>query len=254
MRDAWNSPYQTREYFEAVKNIGVPMEEVAVNNQQKVYFDGSYNTMIAWEVSADVDTSNIQLDNRVIFQQSEDDHAQDAESYYTLVISPSSEYSRRFKRSIHKSNIEIPNATLSIAETRQQIDLAVNFFQQNPERRDNLPMEDFRKYIVALGQVGILTSYVLQNSSEMLGVAHVLKSDDVVNLRYYSADRIGNAGHLLHHKVIEDIFTNTNIETIDLSGISPFSTDDKMIRIDEFKNQIGGKVIEFTKIVNEPDC
>lgn len=247
MENTWRSPYQTQEYYNAMLVAGVPMRISKAADGRVIYFDESGNYPIAWEVSADIGAIAVQP-GAVIFKQRESSKLMRPDSYYTLAISQSYEPSKRFKRNVRKGEALAPHASLHIAETSSQIRATVDFFQEFPDRRDGLSMDNFRHRVIALGRAGVLVSYVLQDGRTTLAVAHTLKSDSIVNMRYYSASRCNNVGHMLHHRVIEEVFTSASTNIIDLSGVSPFSVDKKMQGIDEFKKQIGGELVEFEKI------
>ena len=244
---AWKSPYQSEAYWNALSHENLEFTSVPQADGSSVYFDHSVPVPTAWEVSSNHDLV-LPDDESVVYQLCDSLPSGSSDSYYTLALSSTdARFDNRYIRQVKKARSLFANPILRLAETDAQIETALAQFDNCPERRDGIPMSSFKRRITALTNASLLLSYVLYDQDEPLGVSFVLKTDTQANLRYYSAVRDKNAGHLLHFLSIEDLFSQQGIEVVDLSGISPYSDDQKMRGIDEFKHQIGGACVEFRR-------
>lgn len=247
--DSWKSPYQSREYWSTLAKVGVEYDAVTQSDGGVLFFDLTEQIPTAWESTRCYDTAPSISDISTVYQICKPSTDMHEDSYYTLALSSrDARFNKRYQRQVRRAFANLSNPTIKLAETPRQIDEAINLFAAYPDRRDNLPLDIFERRIKALVNAGLLLAYMLDNDNESLGASLVLRTDSQVNLRYYSATRDMSAGHLLHFLSIEDMFTERGIETIDLSGISPSSTDKKLRGIDEFKYQIGGTPVEFRRI------
>lgn len=247
MRTQWESPYQTPAYYEGLLQAGVPMERVSTP-QGDIYFDCSSETPIAWELAATAPLDPATLKGRAAYRLCVSSE-QRGDSYYTLAVGATDpRFSNRFMRNVKKAKAGMPHATLELAETDTQLHQALAHFTEFPERRDHIPIPDLYRRIKALGDAGAVLTYALRNEGVVIATACALKSATQANMRYYSAPRQDNAGHLLQYWVIDDLFTNKALDIVDLSGVSPLSDNETMNGIDEFKRQIGGTTLEFERL------
>lgn len=252
---SWSSPYQSQAYWDALSNEDVPYTTLTYEDGNKIFFDLSVDTPTAWEVAHDDEEEYRIPEGYAAYQLCDPAENMHEDSYYTLALTKGDvRFNKRYLRQVKKAYININNPNIQLAETSSQLRAAVSMFDEHPEHRDNLPTEVFRRRITALGGAGVLLAYVLRENEQPLGVSFALRTDAQVNLRYYSAARHMGAGHLLHYMSIEDMFTNQNIEVVDLSGVSPHSSDEKMRGIDEFKNQIGGTLVEFRRSCTDSEA
>jgi hypothetical protein len=250
MNRIWDSPYQTASYHAGLLAAGIDAELLETASGP-VYFDGSGDVPTAWELSSTVSLSTDQLRGRAAFRLCSIPSLEtpDAHSYYTRVVSAAdSRFASRFMRNVRKARQALPQARLEIAETEEQIQKVLAAFDAHPDRRDAMSTAEFSHRILSLLESGSLTAYALVEGSNVLGSACVLRSPTQANLRYYTAERRGNAGHLLHYEVISQLFEHEAVDIVDLSGISPTTKDSKLKGIDEFKQQIGGTIVEFEQL------
>jgi hypothetical protein len=247
MRTQWESPYQTPAYYEGLLQAGVPMEKLETP-QGVIYFDCSSAIPTAWELSATTPVDLATLKGRAAYRLCASSEQRN-DSYYTLALGAlDPRFSNRFMRNVKKAKAAMPLASLELAETDRQLQQALAQFADHPDRRDNIAQPDFTRRVKALGEAGAMLTYALLNDGEVIATACALTSSTQANMRYYTAERINQAGHLNIYRVVEELFANRALDIVDLSGISPVSGDKKMNGIDEFKYQIGGSVLEFEKL------
>jgi len=249
MIGSWNSPYQNSAYIEGLQAANIPVDIVKTPDGT-IYFSDGPETPTAWELDIRFSPTTLHMAGRLAYQMcAAPSEPLRAKSYYTLALTPEdTTIANRFMRNVKKANAVMPQAHLEIAETKSQLTTVIGAFEPHRERRDDIPMNDFAQRITALHKAGALLAYALMNGTDNLGVACVLTSQSQANLRYYTSERANYAGHLLHHYLIEDLFSVKGFDVVDLSGVSPSTTDRKLQGIDEFKKQLGGTVVEFKRV------
>jgi hypothetical protein len=247
----WDSPYQTEAHYNGLKDAGILVDKLILPDSQ-IYFDGNESApLTAWEVGPNVDIRADILGGRRVFQLADTTNGlTNEDSYYTLALHRDADrFSSRFMRNVRKAQNTYPEHRLVIVETPLRIKTAIEAFNEHPNRRDDLETTEFSRRVSSLMGHGAMAVYALQSDEQLpIGVACVLKSSKQANLRYYSADRQGCAGHLLHYLLIEELFSKQSLDIVDLSGITPVTTDSKLSGIDEFKRQIGGETLEFRQV------
>ena len=212
------------------------------------YFDCSSAIPTAWELSATTPVDLATLKGRAAYRLCASSEQRN-DSYYTLALGAlDHRFTNRFMRNVKKAKAAMPLASLELAETDRQLQQALAQFADHPDRRDNIALPDFTRRVKALGEAGAMLTYALLNDGEVIATTCALTSSTQANMRYYTAERTNQAGHLILYSVIEELFANRALDIVDLSGISPVSGDKKMNGIDEFKYQIGGSVLEFEKL------
>lgn len=232
-----------------MSTTGLEYAAVSQDNSEELFFDLQGDRPIAWEAVNPPNGNTSYLGPSTVYQLSYPSDGVDEDSYYTLALSANeAHFNKRYLRQVKKAQSGMVNPTIQLAEIPSQIRRAVDMFTPHPERRDHLPMSAFQRRIAALSDAGLLLAYVLCDGKDALGVSLALRTDTQVNLRFYSAQRQMGAGHLLHYLSIKDMFNSQGIDTIDLSGVSPHSIDPKLCGINEFKQQIGGDLIEFKRL------
>jgi hypothetical protein len=251
-KTTWESPYQTANYWDAMARAGVESESLQLGSGDTIYFDKSSPVPTAWEVDSSVSIHPAEIGSRIVYQLVHSGSQMREDSYYTRALSKNdSRYNARFRRQLKKAHASLSRPTITIAESPDQFANAIALFTGHPERRDAIPEGLFQKRILSLAGAGLLLAYILQDDDHQdLGASLIIHHGGHANLRYYTAERSHGAGHLLQALSIDDLFLNQGINTVDLSGISPFAVDEKLQGIDEFKCQIGGGVREFQRIVD----
>lgn len=248
MIERWNSPYQTSVYAEGLEAAGVPVE-VLNTPDGNIYFSDGPDAKTAWELDSRFCLDALDHTGRAIYRHRKTiSVSPDIDAYYTLALNLEDiNVANRFMRNVRKARADMPNSRLEIAETEHQLTAIINSFGAYEERRDGIAMDEFTRRIKSLSEAGALLAYALIDGDVMKGAVCVLKSQTQANLRYYTSERGDGAGHLLHYSVIENLFANRGLDVVDLSGISPSSDDKKLKGIDEFKQQLGGTIIEFER-------
>lgn len=251
----WSSPYQDSRFHDGIRKAGLQTEVLITKNGDPIFFYGEDNQLVAWEVDCEFNPNDIP-DGHKIYKyihengntNSDNDTAQ-RDNYQTIALmNDQPRFGKRFKRNVIKAqNYNIPTSLKEVVSP-DQINIALSQFISNPERRDNIEMEKFTNIVQNLAQTGILRCFVLNNETndKIVGTAAVLINDTQANLRYYSADKNNNEGHILHYLLINHLFNALSMDIVDLSGYSSSNeTDKKLLGINEFKKQIGGSIINF---------
>lgn len=253
----WHSPYQDTRFNEAAGVAGFNTAVLKADGGQPIFFHGS-ERLTAWEISPNLGCSFLDhSDNYQIYQlHSEIDEARPSPDdynetdYYTLVLDQNDlRFTNRFMRNVNKASGSLYG--LVEAETNPQINTAIKSIEPYPERYGKIEIDRFASLIKALARTGILKCFVLKkpSSKTLAGTSFVLLNEEQANLRYYSAARESNAGHLLHYKVINHLFEELSVHIVDQSGVSPPQEIDPVLRgITEFKRQVGGRVLRFSQI------
>ena len=257
---SWNSPYQTEKFSIGIKNAGFETAKAEDCDGNAIYYYGNNDNLIAWEVSSKIDLNTAKPPtNSKIYQFdgniTQYDIGNYSEDYFTIALEDrANRFNKRFMRNVNSIK---NNETLILEEasTFSDVDLALKKFIPYPERRDGIDIDRYSRIIHSLAEVGIMQCFILRDltTNSIHGASMVLLSDSQANLRWYSADREKNYGHLLHYLVINRLFNECSKNIVDQSGISSSVTsNNKMAGIDSFKNQTGGSLIRF-KLISDKE-
>lgn len=260
----WKSPYQNEAYFQACSLAGMDCSKLELNGRT-YYFYKSGSSYVAWELPQlavqiiDSFPSGYQgyLHTQVGTYDSMD-WSNSFPSYSTLFSLPNDvtqkdsdglpvTYSKRFKRSLAKGITS--GLVHGLAETDEQVNSAIQMFQEHEDRRDGLEVGFFHNSVWQWLLMNAADLHVIQhmNHKALLGAAVVLKSNSQSNLRYYTSERSSiNPGHFLHHNLLSYYLEKRGFKVVDQSGItSPLEPDLKLRGISEFKLQTSERVSRF---------
>ena len=240
----WNSIYQNKKYYNTMKNLGFDVKLEYINNTEVFYYlnNGKY---IAWETNLKTKITSYTMYNFLKVKKNNPD------SYFTIVINKENlNFCKRFKRSLKKFYSSKEKYKYGFMEEFKPeiLELLVN----REEIRDEIDPAKFKEMINVLFANGLLKiSFIYDlEESKYKGVICMLVSKNYVNFRYYYSLKENNIGHFLHYFTINKVLFEYGFEYVDLSGYTNKKSE-KFKGIDEFKEQFGGEIIEFEKIVNE---
>ncbi len=254
MKQEWVSPYQSKNFNETLRQIGVTTATVDTNFGSIYFNQLTTDKLTAWEV--DLPTTRQKIPESFDVWKFADINqfkkmTWSERSYFSPIITNQPNF-HQFYRNSNKRNIK-KAIEFGLYTTNNQNNLSevLSLFNKRKEVRGNIDYKVFKKLTKRLLENKLADIHMVKLDEYVTAAGIIIKSDKIANIRFVASNQEYlplYPVNLLYHSIISYYF-NIGYKIIDLSGtVPPGDSNKKLLSISQFKYGFTHKIATFNNL------